>query len=133
MQTFVRRAGSMLFWTVMLLETLSMADAGLGKFQSLAGWQTWFTKWGYGAWTAQVVGAVEILGAVLLFVPRLASYSASVLIVVMAVAAHTNAFKESDMSTFDPMLHMTFLTIILVVRWGRRWRGETARPAGVEL
>ena len=125
MRTFVRRAGWVFFWIVLILQAAAMVDAGWGKFDHFDGWQVWFAKWGYGAWTAQVIGVVEILGGLLLLVPRLASYSASVLIAVMVVAFYTVTTKESDLSWFDPLLGVAMLSIVLVVRWGRRWRPST--------
>lgn len=128
MRTFVRRAGWVLFWIVLILQILAMVDAGWGKFDHFDGWRFWFEKWGYGAWTAQVIGAVEILGALLLLLPRLASYSASVLIVVMLVAFYTVTTKESDLSWSDPLFNVAMLSIVLVVRWGRRWRPQGEEP-----
>ena len=63
-----------------------MGDAGLSKWQNMEGWMYWFARFGYAPLLAPVIGSLEFIGAGLLLIPRLASYSALMLAVIMVVA-----------------------------------------------
>ncbi len=76
-------------WVVNVPETLMMGLAGASKFMNPGLWQGMFVDWGYPIWFTSVIGLTEIIGAILLFVPRLTFYAASVLIVVMIGALLT--------------------------------------------
>lgn len=124
MRNVVKKMGWALFWILLMLEVLSMATAGWGKFEHYDGWRHWFERWGYGAWFSPVIGVVEISGALLLLVPRVASYAAALLIVVMLGAFYTVTTKESDLSWVDPLVHIGLLAVVLAVRWPRRTRAS---------
>ena len=49
-----------------------------------------FAGWGYPAWFVPVIGVAELLGALLLLIPRTARYGAGLLVLVMAGAAFTH-------------------------------------------
>ena len=102
-----------------------MGLAGLAKFQGDL-WQDMFVGWGYAAWFALVVGAAEVVGALVLFVPRFASYAASMLIVIMLGAIGTVSWStyESGLGPGVPMIHIAVLSIILFARRKRRWRPD---------
>ena len=129
-----RRIAIALLWILVVLELAGMGLAGLSKFQG-DGWMRMFEGWGYPAWFALVIGATELGGAMLLLVPRLASYSAAVLIGVMLGAIWTviGQTTQTGLGPGIPLIHIAALTIILVVRWKRRWRpaGPSATEASV--
>jgi uncharacterized membrane protein YphA (DoxX/SURF4 family) len=64
---------------------------GWGKFGGDRFWTTAFAGWGYPAWFRVLVGAVEVTGGVAILVPRVASYGALALAVVMMGAWSTLA------------------------------------------
>jgi uncharacterized membrane protein YphA (DoxX/SURF4 family) len=115
------RIGWAIIAVVTALEVLSMGDAGLSKFQSMDGWMYWFARFGYPPRMALLIGAIEFVGAGLLLIPRLASYSSIVLAVVMLGALEAVLTTETDLGWFDPVLHLAFLTIIGSFHWKRRW------------
>lgn len=119
---WIRWIGWGFFGLVLALEVLTMGEAGLGKFENREGWMYWFGVFGYPGWMALVVGGAEVIGAVLLLVPRVASYAAIGLTVIMIGALHAVLTNETDLGWFDPLLHITFLAIIGSVQWKRRWR-----------
>ena len=100
--------------------------AGLGKFQNLDGWLYWFARFGYPPQMSLVVGALELVGAGLLLIPRLAPYAAMMLAVIMFGALEAVLTTETDLGWFDPALHLVFLAIIGTVHWKRRWRPAQA-------
>lgn len=126
----LRRLGWVALWIVTVLEVLSMGEAGLGKFESLDGWMYWFARFGYPPAFAPVVGAVEFVCAGLLLIPRIASYAALVLGVVMIGALEAVLTTETDLGWPDPVVHLVFLAIVGTARWRRRWRPRMRAPGG---
>jgi len=112
---------------VTFLEVFTMGDQGLSKFQNMEGWMYWFARFGYPPLLAPVIGSLEFIGAGLLLIPRLASYSALLLAVIMVVALEAVLTTETDLGWFDPVLHLLFLAIIGIAHWNRRWRREVSR------
>ena len=119
----LRTVGVVILWILTILELLGIGLAGLSKFQSEV-WQNMFVGWGYAAWFALVIGGAEMLGALLLVVPRFASYAASMLIVIMLGAIWTviSPTNETQLGPGIPMIYIAVLSIILYARWRRRWR-----------
>ncbi len=119
----LRVAGGILLWILSVLQFLGMGVAGLSKFQGDT-WQVMFVGWGYPEWFAMVIGGAEMLGALLLLVPRVASYAAAMLIAIMLGAIWTVASpaNETQLGPGLPAIYIAVLSIILYARWGRRWR-----------
>ncbi len=119
----LRVVGAAMLWILSVFELLGMGVAGLSKFQG-EGWQNMFVGWGYPWWFALVVGGTEMLGALLVVVPRFASYAASMLIVIMLGAIWTvvSPTNTTQLGPGIPMIHIAVLSIILYARWRRRWR-----------
>lgn len=118
-----RKIAIAIFWILVVLELAGMGLAGLTKFQGDS-WMGMFEGWGYPGWFALVIGATELGGALLLLVPRLASYSAAVLIGIMLGAIWTviGQSTQTGLGPGLPVIHIAALTLILLVRWKRRWR-----------
>ena len=53
----------------------------------MSSWENRFENWGYPANFFMVIGAVEVICAVLIFFPKLAGYAAAVLSIVMISAS----------------------------------------------
>jgi len=120
--TWVRWVARIGFWLILILEVLAMGSAGLSKFENVDGWLYWFARFGYPPRMALLIGAVEFAGAGLLLLPRFAVYAALVLGIVMVGALEAVLTTPTDLSWFDPILHMAFLAIIAADQWKRRWR-----------
>ena len=70
-------------WLLQLALAVLMAGPGTSKFTGPT-WERMFRVWGYPDGFYLVIGAVEVVGGICLLIPKLASYSAIVLAVVMA-------------------------------------------------
>ena len=117
-----RKVGPAAIWILIVLEAAAMGLAGISKFTATEMWTGLFTEWGYPIWFALVVGAAEAAGAGLLLFPKLASYAAGFLIMVMLGALGTLVLNSSDLGLKAPALHLIVLAIILQARWARRLR-----------
>lgn len=69
-------------WLLQILLAFLFFNIGRQKFTNPV-WVRSFREWGYPEHFYAVVGAVELLGSLLLLVPRIASYAAGAVILVM--------------------------------------------------
>ena len=84
----MKRAGTIVLWIVSALLAVVMVGPGVQKFTSPV-WERMFRAWGYPDGFYLVIGAIEVLGGIGLLIPRIASYCAASLSVVMIGAAIT--------------------------------------------
>ena len=112
-------------WLLQLLLAVVMVGPGSQKFTSPT-WERMFRTWGYPDGFYLVIGAVEVVGGICLLIPKLASYSAIVLAVVMAGAAATQIFRGGRNGVGE-FVFMTLLLVIAALRWRDRLR--FGRPA----
>jgi putative oxidoreductase len=110
-------------WLLQVLMAAAFVAIGLGKFGSPF-WERSFARWGYPAGAHLVVGVVEIIGGVLILVPRFTSYAAFGLATVMVGAIVTQA-RAGEMWT-RPVPHLVVLLLLAALRWPERWRRSPA-------
>jgi putative oxidoreductase len=81
-----------------VLAALSIGGAGAAKLASTPDLVANFARWGYAPWFVYLAGALEVLGAVLVVVPRTRVAGAALLVVVMlgAVATHLRAGEAAE-------------------------------------
>jgi putative oxidoreductase len=96
---------------------------GVMKFVPDGAWTAPFARWGYPVWFRYLVGAVELLGGLGLLAPRLASYAAATLGLVMAGAFVT---RLQDGLSGD---HAGIVVYALLLAWfAWEWRGRRWKP-----
>jgi uncharacterized membrane protein YphA (DoxX/SURF4 family) len=103
-------------WIVQVALALMFFMAGTKKLTSDPMMVEVFATVGLGQWFRYVTGALEVLGALMLLVPRLAGWGASLLSCVMvgALIAHATVLHGS------PALPVVLLVGLIFVVWGRR-------------
>ena len=77
-----------------------------------------FDAIGLGQWFRYVTGSLEVLGAILLLVPRLSGLGAWLLVGVMLGAVPTHLFVVGG----SPLPAIILLIVTGVISWGRRER-----------
>ena len=75
-----------------------------------------FAEWGYGKSFMILVGACEMLGGILILIPRLAFYGAILLGVIMLGAALTHAM-HGEPQVFFPI---GFVIVLGFIAWRRK-------------
>ena len=112
-------------WLLSILLAVLMAGPGSQKFTGNT-WERMFRQWGYPDGFYLVIGAIEVAGGIGLLIPKLASYSAIVLIVVMIGAAATQVLVGGRNGVGE----IVFATLLGVIAW-LRWRDRlrVSRPA----
>jgi uncharacterized membrane protein len=116
------RGGTVAAWTLAVLLALAMAGAGVTKLAADPAMVTMFDDIGTGTWMRVLVGACELAGAVGLLVPRLRSWAALGLLVLLVCATVTNVLVLDT----GPLLSLVLAAVaatVLVLR-----RGELSMP-----
>jgi len=114
-------------WILTLLLAVLMAGPGSQKFTSPT-WERMFRTWGYPDGFYLVIGAVEVIGGIALLIPRLASYSAIMLAIVMIGAAATQVLRGGRNGAGE-IVFALLLCAIAAIRWRDRLRVNRPQPA----
>ncbi|MBV9957066.1 MAG: DoxX family protein [Acidobacteria bacterium] len=86
--------------------------------QSVQGFAMIGQKIGVGQWFRYLTGSLELLGAVLLLIPRLCGVGALILACVMLGAIPTHLFIIGG----SPVAAIILLLVMIIIAWGRRER-----------
>ena len=108
-------------WILTIQLAVVMVGPGSQKFTSPT-WERMFRTWGYPDGFYLVIGAVEVIGGIGLLIPRLASYSAIMLSIVMAGAAATQILRGGRNGVGE----IVFATLLALLAW-IRWRDRIRR------
>lgn len=116
-------------WILTLLLAAVIVGPGSQKFTGNQ-WQRMFRQWGYPDGFYLVIGAVQVVGGVALLIPRLASYSAIVLSIVMVGAAATQLLRGGRNGVVEFVIAL-LLAGIARIRWRDRLqlRARATPPA----
>jgi uncharacterized membrane protein YphA (DoxX/SURF4 family) len=110
------KALTIALWVVQLGLTAMFLMAGGSKLAGAPAMVGLFDAIGIGQWFRYVTGTLEVLGAVLLLVPRVNGLGAALLIPVMlgAITTHLAVLHSS------PSMPLALLVGLAFVAWGRR-------------
>jgi uncharacterized membrane protein YphA (DoxX/SURF4 family) len=109
-------------WVLQALMALVMIGSGIEKFTGPM-WQRMFRVWGYPEHFYLVIGAIETVAGLGLLIPRVATPSAILLMVVMAGAAVTQITRGGRNGVGE----IVFFVLLGVVAYARRARETTER------
>lgn len=89
-----------------------------GDPQAVQGFAMIGEKIGVGQWFRYLTGGLEMLGALLLLIPRLCGVGALILVCVMVGAVATHLFIIGG----NPVAAIVLLVVTAIIAWGRRER-----------
>jgi len=115
----IEKVKNVFSWILQILLGLEFIIAGQAKFTT-ATWESMFEKWGYPDNFYLVIGALEVICGVLLFIPKLAGYSAVVLSIVMISAGVTHIMH--DQSPVVEIIILALLIILFLLRFPKRMK-----------
>ena len=113
-------------WLLQLLLAMLMVGPGMQKFTGDT-WERMFRRWGYPDGFYLVIGAVEVVAGIGLLVPRVTSYCAIVLSVVMLAASATQILRGGRNGVGE-VVFAVLLALIAWIRWRDRMRTRTVSP-----
>lgn len=117
--------------TLRALLSLGFLAAALTKFVPHSGWDERFLAWGYPAWFVPLVGGVEVLGVVGLWIPRLSGYAMVLLAGVLLEASYANLSHPPLLQAIRPAVFLVLLLALYVTQ--RRVGRYTGRSVGGDL
>ena len=113
------RVKDVILWIVQILLAAFYVLAASGKLMSRPQWIELFRNWGFPDKFYLVIGALELVGAIGLVIPRIAGYAAAGLILIMIGAALTNLINGDGLQVLRPLIFMVFLGLVVYLR--RPW------------
>jgi putative oxidoreductase len=111
------KALNLTIWGIQILTALAFLAAGGSKLSSAPEMVEMFAKIGFGQWFRYVTGSLEVIGAVLLLLPRTAAVGAMLLAAVMIGAVGTHLFMIGG----SPFPAVALLVLAVTVGWNR-WK-----------
>jgi putative oxidoreductase len=120
------KAWRVTLWVLQVLAAVMFLFAGYLKLSSSPDMVALFAGIGAGQWFRYVTGALEILGALALFIPRLRAPGAIGLGLLLVGALITDLFIVH----ISPLPALVDLVVVAVIAWGRRQELATLLPTG---
>ena len=106
-------------WVLSALVAAMFLFSGMTKLMGTEMHVANFERWGFPGWFMYVVGVMEVSGALLVLIPRLASYAALLLSVVMLGAVFTHIAAAEYTMLVMPAMLLVFLEVLAWGRWPR--------------
>jgi putative oxidoreductase len=97
---------------------------GMEKFQSRpdGSWVKFFAAVGFGQWFRYATGAIEVVGGLLVLIPKIARAGLALLAVTMACAAMIVTFRLGRPQ--DSIVSALFFVVLSALWWTRRNSGH---------
>jgi putative oxidoreductase len=111
----LRLVGIIGLWSLQVLLAALFVVIGIAKFADPS-WARNFARWGYPSGFYMVIGAVEAIGGICLLVPRIATYAAALLGVIMIGASATHLLHNEMHRVAVPLVYLVVLAIIGIAR-----------------
>src|SRR5262245_2886095 len=128
----LRLVGIIGLWALQVLLAALFVVVGIAKFADPS-WARKFAGWGYPSGFYMVIGALEAIGGVCLFVPRIATYAAALLGVIMIGALATHLLHNEMQRLVAPLIFLFVRAVIGMARLRAAARpgllAGTSRPA----
>lgn len=105
-----------ILWTLQIFSAAMFLMAGVSKLAGVPMMVQMFGVIGIGQWFRYVTGTIEVVSAVLLLIPSIASYGAAALAVTMIGAIITHLFIVGG----NPAMAVVLLASTATIAWARR-------------
>jgi putative oxidoreductase len=112
---------TVLLWTGTVILVIEFLAGGIQKLTEQSSTLRDFAHWQYPLWFMLVIGAVELVGALLILVPPVAFAGAALIVLDMAGGVVTTVrFGENDRAVLSLLL-LVIAVLIAVARWPGFW------------
>lgn len=109
---------NVLVWLISLGLSSVFIQYGWPKFDPEGFWTAAFTeRWGYGLWFMYLIGFLEIVGAVAILIPRLASYGGFLLAIIMVGALTTRLIHGVSLTDAVSIVNFMITALFIAAYW----------------
>ena len=125
----LRRFGrEAMLWVVTLFLMQAFVPSGYFKLLDNSGWAEAFAGWGYSESFRRAVGVAEIIAGLVILVPRVASYGAALMFMIMvgAIGTHFRFGEYMDAYTSE-LPSLCFSAALVFARWPFRGAAANGR------
>lgn len=105
-----------LLWFSKIILSILFLLASLGKLTQNESVVEMFSNWGYFDGFYLIIGALELILALLLLIPKTTLFAAISLFVIMIGALVTHIVHDPILQTIRPLIFMSFLAIIIWIQ-----------------
>jgi uncharacterized membrane protein YphA (DoxX/SURF4 family) len=112
------KALNIILWILQVAAAALFLMAGFSKLAGVPQTVAVFQTIGMGQWFRYLTGALEVIGAIALLIPRLSGIGALLLVFVMLGAIMTHLFIIGG----NPLGAIVCLVVTAIIAWGRRRR-----------
>jgi uncharacterized membrane protein YphA (DoxX/SURF4 family) len=109
-------AKKVLLWLITIFLAWVFLRQGWSKFDDGSGWSKAFHAWHYPDWFRLLIGAAEVVAALLLFIPRTARIGAAMIVVVMLGGMATHLWWGHPRQMTSELLPLVLATVLAAVR-----------------
>ena len=102
-----------ILWAVRIILSALFLLASLGKVTGNPAIFDMFQDWGYSDWFCTFIGFFELIGAILLLIPKTTYYASIGLIILMIGALITHLIHDPIGQIIRPLVFLVFLGIHL--------------------
>jgi|TARA_Y100001001_G_scaffold157009_1_gene174532 uncharacterized membrane protein YphA (DoxX/SURF4 family) len=104
---------NVVYWAILIFLAAIFLVGGVEKLMAMEYWQARFvSQWGLPAWMAPMIGVTEMLGGLMLLVPRLTALGAAVIVIVMFGATATQIVASEWLRIIVPLVVGTMAGIL---------------------
>ena len=109
---------NVVYWAILIFLAAIFLVGGVEKLMAMEYWQARFvSQWGLPAWMAPMIGATEMLGGLMLLVPRLTTLGAAIIVIVMFGATVTQIVASEWLRIIVPLVVGTMAGILF--KWSQ--------------
>jgi len=112
------KAMNIVLWVLQIGAAAMFLMAGFSKLSGAPQMVDMFSVIGLGQWFRYLTGSMEVIGALMLLIPRLSGVGALLLVCVMIGAVITHLFVIGG----SPVMAIVLLVVSAIIAWGRRDR-----------
>ena len=109
---------NIILWVLQIGAAAMFLMAGFSKLSGAQQMVDMFNVIGLGQWFRYLTGSMEVIGALMLLIPRLSGVGALLLVCVMIGAVITHLFVIGG----SPVMAIVLLVVSIIIAWGRRDR-----------
>ncbi|MEZ4779745.1 MAG: DoxX family protein [Flavobacteriaceae bacterium] len=111
LRNFISKGAAFLIWFISALIAYDFFIHGARKLDPSGWWAPAFEKWGYPTWFMILIGIIELIGALLLIIPKVRYIGAFFLFIIMLGALTTKALHKIAIE--EVVFFLNILTLLL--------------------